>query len=90
MTELEQESPFEFPCQFPIKAMGKNIPDLDAIVVTLIRRHVNNLSEGAVKTRLSKAGNFIAITVEIEAHSKAQLDAIYTDLNACPHITMTL
>ncbi|RLA25893.1 MAG: DUF493 domain-containing protein [Gammaproteobacteria bacterium] len=90
MTEQEHESPFEFPCQFPIKAMGKNIPDLDAIIVALIRRHVDNLSEGAVKTRLSKGGNFISITVEIEAQSKAQLDAIYTDLNACPHITMTL
>ena len=90
MTEPEQESPFQFPCQFPIKAMGKNIPDLDAVVVALIRPHVDNLSEGAVTTRLSKGGKFIAITVEIEAQSKAQLDAIYTDLNACPHITMTL
>ena len=92
MTEpaAEHESPFEFPCQFPIKAMGKNIPDLDAIVVEIINRHVDNLSENAVKTRMSKGNKFISITVEIEAQSKAQLDAIYTDLNACPHITMTL
>ncbi len=90
MTELEHESPFEFPCQFPIKAMGKNIPDLDAVIVEIVRRHVVDLPEGAVKTRLSKGGNFISITVEIEAQSKAQLDAIYTDLNACPNIVMTL
>ena len=90
MTELEHESPFDFPCQFPIKAMGRNIPDLDAIIVAIIRPHVDNLSEGAVKTRLSKGGKFISITVEIEAQNKAQLDAIYTDLNACPHIVMTL
>ena len=88
--EAEQESPFEFPCQFPIKAMGRNVPDLDAIIVALIRCHVDDISEGAVTTRLSKGGKFIAITVEIEAQSKAQLDAIYTDLNACPHITMTM
>jgi len=90
MTELEHESPFEFPCQFPIKAMGKNIPDLDAIVVEIIRRHVDNLSENAVRTRESKGAKFISITVEIEAQNKAQLDAIYTDLNACPNIVMTL
>ena len=90
MTELEHESPFEFPCQFPIKAMGRNIADLDAIIVEIIRRHVNDLSENAVRTRESKGAKFIAITVEIEAQSKAQLDAIYTDLNACPHIVMTL
>ena len=90
MTELEHESPFEFPCQFPIKAMGKNIPDLDAIVVEIIRRHVDKLSENAVRTRESKGAKFISITVEIEAQNKAQLDAIYTDLNACPNIVMTL
>ena len=90
MTELEHESPFDFPCQFPIKAMGRNIPDLDAIIVEIIRRHVDNLSEGAVKSRLSKGAKFIAITVEIEAQNKAQLDAIYGDLNDCPHIVMTL
>lgn len=90
MTELEHESPFEFPCQFPIKAMGKNIADLDAIVVEIINRHVDNLSENAVRTRISKGAKFISITVEIEAQSKAQLDAIYTDLNACPNIVMTL
>ncbi|NOQ13194.1 MAG: DUF493 family protein [Methyloprofundus sp.] len=90
MTELEHESPFEFPCQFPIKAMGRNIADLDAIIVEIIRRHVDNLSENAVRTRESKGAKFISITVEIEAQNKAQLDAIYTDLNACPHIVMTL
>ena len=90
MTELEHESPFEFPCQFPIKAMGRNIPDLDAIVVEIIRRHVDNLSENAVRTRESKGAKFISITVEIEAQNRAQLDAIYTDLNACPDIVMTL
>ena len=90
MTELEHESPFEFPCQFPIKAMGKNIPDLDAIVVAIVRRHVDNLSENAVRTRTSKGEKFISITVEIEAQSKAQLDAIYMDLHACPDIVMTL
>ncbi|NOR80798.1 MAG: DUF493 family protein [Methyloprofundus sp.] len=90
MTELEHESPFEFPCQFPIKAMGRNTPDLDAIVVEIIRRHVDNLSENAVRTRKSKGAKFISITVEIEAQNKAQLDAIYTDLNACPDIVMTL
>lgn len=90
MTEPEHDSPFEFPCMFPVKAMGKNIPDLDAVIVGIVRRHVDDLSENAVKTRTSKGGKFISITVEFEAQSKAQLDAIYTDFNACPDIIMTL
>lgn len=90
MSELESESPFEFPCQFPIKAMGKNIADLDTIVVEIINRHVDNLSENAVSTRTSKGAKFISITVEIEAQNKAQLEAIYLDLHNCPEILMTL
>lgn len=89
-TKAEHDSPFEFPCLFPIKAMGKNIPDLDAIVVAIVRRHVDDLSENAVKTRPSKGGNFVSITVEVKAQSKAQLDAIYMDLTACPDILMSL
>jgi putative lipoic acid-binding regulatory protein len=43
--------------------MGKNISDLDAVVVAIVRRHVDNLSENAVKTRASKGGKYISITV---------------------------
>jgi len=80
----------EFPCHFPIKAMGRNVPDLDGIIVEIVRRHVDDLHEGAVTTKESKGGKFISVTVNIEAQSKAQLDAIYTDINACPHVVMSL
>ncbi|NOQ64968.1 MAG: DUF493 family protein [Methyloprofundus sp.] len=90
MSDLEQDSPFDFPCQFPLKAMGRNIPDLDAIIVGIIRAHVDDLSEAAVTTRLSKGGKFISITVEVRAQSKAHLELMYADLNDCPHIVMTL
>jgi len=90
MTELEHDTAFEFPCQFPIKAMGKNIPNIDAIVVEIVRRHVDDLGEGSVKTRESNGGKFISVTVTIEAQSKAQLDAIYMDLTACPEVLMSL
>ncbi len=90
MKQLEHETPFEFPCQFPIKAMGKYTPELYAIVVEIVRRHVDNLSETAVKIRPSSKGKFASVTVMVEAQSKAQLDAIYMDLTACPEILMSL
>ncbi len=90
MTELEHDTPFEFPCQFPVKAMGKNIPNIEAIVVEIVRRHVSDLSKAAVKTRESKGGKYISVTVTVEAQSKAQLDAVYMDLTACPDIMITM
>ena len=86
----EEETLLEFPCQFPIKAMGKNTPDFDTIVVGIIRQHVADSKEGSVKSRLSKGDNFCSVTVTIEASSKKQLDAIYQGLTDCPEVIYTL
>jgi len=86
----EQETLLEFPCQFAIKAMGKSSSDFDSIVVTIVLQHVDEIKEGAVKSRLSKGGKFTSITVTIEATSKKQLDAIYQGLTDCPEVVMSL
>lgn len=86
----DTETLFEFPCQFSIKAMGKSRDDFDAIVVEIVRRHVNDIREGAVSTRPSKAGTYTSVTVTIEASSRAQLDAIYQDLTDSPDVLMAL
>jgi putative lipoic acid-binding regulatory protein len=90
MSVNETESVFQFPCQFPVKALGKTSVDLDILVIEIIRRHVTDLSEGALKSRPSKGGKYTAITVTIEATSKQQLDAIYQDLTDSPEIIMAL
>ena len=86
----EEETLLEFPCQFPIKAMGKNTPDFDSIVVAIVRQHVDDINEGAVKTRLSKGDKYLSVTVTIEASSKKQLDEIYQGLTDCPDVLMAL
>jgi uncharacterized protein len=86
----EHESPLKFPCQFPIKAMGKSDCQLDIIVVEIIRKHVPDLSEGAVYNRDSAQGNYTSVTVVVNATSRAQLDAIYQDLVDCEAVIMAL
>lgn len=87
---MSEETLLEFPCQFPIKAMGKTNIELDMLVVEIVRRHVVDINEGAVSTRPSKDGNYMAVTVIVEATSKQQLDAIYQDLSDHPHVLMAL
>jgi len=86
----EEDTAFEFPCQFPIKAMGKNTADFDSIIVAIVRKHAEDIKEGAVKSRASKGDKFLSVTVTIEAQSKRQLDAIYQDLNDSPAVMMVL
>jgi putative lipoic acid-binding regulatory protein len=87
---MSEETLLEFPCRFPIKAMGKNNLELDLLVIEIVRRHVIDINEDAVTSRPSKDGNYIAVTVIVEASSKQQLDAIYRDLTDHPHVLMAL
>jgi hypothetical protein len=87
---MSEETLLEFPCQFPIKAMGKSNIELDLLVIEIVRRHAPDIREGAVSTRPSKDGNYISVTVTVEATSKQQLDAIYQDLSDHPHVLMAL
>ena len=87
---MSDETLLEFPCQFPIKAMGKANLELDLLVIEIVRRHAPDIKEGAVTTRPSKDGTYIAVTVIVEASSKQQLDAIYQDLTDHPHVLVAL
>ncbi|MCF8007088.1 MAG: DUF493 domain-containing protein [Methylovulum sp.] len=86
----QEETLFEFPCQFPIKAMGKKDSALTELVVAIINRHEALIFHETITTRLSKGGNYWAVTITIEATSKKQLDAIYQDLTDHPHVLVAL
>lgn len=87
---MTDETLLSFPCQFPIKVMGRNEPELEATVNTIVRRHVPDLGEGAITLRQSGKGNYISLTVTINATSKAQLDDLYRELSACELTLMVL
>lgn len=87
---MTQETLLEFPCQFPIKVMGKTGDEFELAVLEIFRRHVPDLADDAIKQRPSSKGNYLSITVTFNATSKVQLDAIYMDLSACEHVTMSL
>ena len=92
---MQDETPpgsggLQFPCEFPIKAMGLAEPDLDAMVVQIISHHVDSLSEGAVRSKPSRHGKYQSITVTINAESQEQLDAIYQELSAHQKISIVL
>jgi len=86
----EQDSIMEFPCDFPIKVMGMAAVDFELIVAEIVRRHAPELCEAAVKSRHSKEGKYISVTVAVNAQSKEQLDNIYMDLTSHERVIMAL
>ena len=86
----DQETLLEFPCDFPIKVMGKNHVDFEITVMAILNKHVPNLAEGAFQSRPSSGGKYISITVTIQAESKDQLDNIYRELSGHELVLMAL
>jgi putative lipoic acid-binding regulatory protein len=87
--DSEQEI-LTFPCDFPIKAMGKVSDGFNLLVLEIVQRHAPDIQEDAVKSRMSSGGKFISVTVTVRATSKAQLDNIYLDLTAHEQVIMAL
>jgi putative lipoic acid-binding regulatory protein len=81
---------WDFPCEFPIKVVGKTNPEFEIFVLTTVRKHVPDLREDCIELRPSKEGAYLAITVKVIATSKEQLDAIYRDLSASALVSMVL
>ncbi len=86
----EQESLFEFPCEFPVKVMGRNEKGFQELAEKIVLSHAKVFEDKPVTTNPSGSGNFISITITIEAVSRAQLDAIYQELTDCKQVMMAL
>ncbi|KAB7623765.1 YbeD family protein [Alkalilimnicola sp. S0819] len=86
----EEQSLLQFPCDFPIKVMGRADGDLPATVESIARRHAPDLGDDCLRTQASKRGNYLSVTVTIRATSREQLDALYLELNAHEAVLMTL
>ena len=87
---MTEESAIEFPCQFPIKMMGRDTPAFRDTAIRLVAKHVGKIEPDDIKTALSEKGNFVSVTVTIEATSQAQLDAIYQDVTDNDDVLMAL
>jgi putative lipoic acid-binding regulatory protein len=86
----EQDTLFEFPCDFPIKAFGHDTGDFRQLVMERVQRHAPEVTADAVHTRSSRGGRYLAVTVTVRAHSRAQLDNIYATLSAEERVLFAL
>lgn len=87
---MSDESALEFPCQFPIKMMGRDTPEFRATARTLVEKHAGKVADDAIKAALSRNGRFVSVTVTITATSREQLDAIYREVTAHEDVLMAL
>lgn len=85
-----EETLLTFPCQFPIKIMGLQSDSFETAMVMVARKHIPNLGEGSVKSRPSKTGKYLSVTITFQATSREQLDNLYRELSARDDVKMVL
>ena len=86
----EDGSPLAFPCDFPIKIMGRKEPGFAQGVMEIVLRHAPDFDPATIGMRPSRQGKYLSVTCVIRAVSRAQLDALYQELCDHPSVVMVL
>jgi putative lipoic acid-binding regulatory protein len=87
---MAEESLFEFPTDFPIKIMGAATDEFRSLAIGIVTRHFGTLAAGSIQERPSSGGKYLGLTITVRAESKAQLDAVYTELTSCRQVLVAL
>lgn len=79
-----------FPTAFPIKVMGRREDGYAQAVLEVVMRHAPDFDAATMEMRPSAVGNYLSVTVTINARSREQLDALYRELSGHPMVMMVL
>ena len=87
---LAASSPLAFPCDFPIKVMGRKQPGFAQAVTDIVRKHAPEFDPATIEMRPSRQGRYLSVTCVLRATSREQLDALYRELCDHPSVVMVL
>lgn len=90
MPLADQNSLLAFPCDFPIKVMGRKEPGFAQNVMQIVLKHAPDYEPASMEMRPSRQGKYLSLTVTIKARSRAQLDDLYRELCDHPQVVMVL
>jgi uncharacterized protein len=103
MSSPEQPTLIEYPCDFPIKIIGRVGSSLSGAaslehgrqeftqaVLMIVKRHAPDYDEANMEVRISKKNTYLSLTCTICAASRQQLDALYQELCDHPLVLMVL
>ncbi|UXI67996.1 DUF493 family protein [Tahibacter amnicola] len=93
LDDLQPESPqqgFQFPGVFEITALGNATADLANKVPAILDGIGLTVLAGSTRTRPSREGNYLAVSVSFTCPTREKYDAAHAALRADPDIRWTL
>ena len=86
----DSPSLIQYPSRFPIKVMGAKVDGFVEAITSIAGQFDPQFDAGTVELRDSKAGNYLGITITINATSREQLDELYRTLSTHPMVKIVL
>ena len=84
------DSLMKFPCDFPLKVMGRHNDEFRSIALGIVHKHVAEKAIVSIEERPSKDGKYLSLTYNLKAESKSQMDALYSELTSCEKVLIVL
>ena len=88
--EVENKNEIQYPIPFPLKVIGLDEPGFEDLAVEIVRRHIPELLEENIVSRLSSGNKYRSVSFDFIAESRAQVDALYAELSSTRRILMIL
>jgi uncharacterized protein len=80
----------DYPSAFPIKVMGVRVEGFEAAMVAVARQFDPAFEVSSIERRPSKGGNYLGLTLTVNATSREQLDELYRTLSSHPMVKVVL
>ncbi len=79
-----------FPCEYPVKVIGKDEDNFYEFVLELVTRHAPELSPDDFSYRRSGGGKYLSVSVSFVAQSRTQVDGLYKELSQHPRVLVAM
>ena len=87
---VETASLIEYPCDFPIKVLGRTQAGFAQAVLAVVRKHASDFDGSTMEMKTSRQGKYLSVTCVVRATSRQQLDDLYRELCDHPMVVMVL
>lgn len=93
LDDIQPQNPqqgFQFPGAFEITAMGNAHTGLEQRVPQIIGELGMTVLDGSLRTRASKEGNYVSVSVTFTCPTREKYEAAHAALRADPDVRWTL
>ena len=85
-----EESLIEYPCEFPIKVMGRAHDDFARAMAEIALGFDPDFDPASIEIRPSSSGNYLGLTLTVRVTSREQLDDLYRALHGHEMVSVVL